>query len=198
MVQAAQKPCVFLDRDGCVSVEAGYINHPSRIRLERGAAQAIRMLNQAGVLAVLATNQSGVARGYFTEETLAKTHAALCRKLQRHGARLDALYYCPYHPNGAVPQYAIDSNLRKPNAGMVKRACQDLPIDLAHSYMIGDKITDVYFGHRIGLKSILVLTGYGLGEYEFQRDTWTEQPDHIAHNLLEAVKWTLNDMKARR
>jgi D-glycero-D-manno-heptose 1,7-bisphosphate phosphatase len=190
MASPQRKPAVFLDRDGTINEEAGYLNHPSRLKLVRGAAAAIQRLNEKGLLAVAVTNQSGVGRGYFTEGVLAATHERMRVLLARLGARLDAVYYCPHHPDDKCA-------CRKPKPGMIRRAARDLPVDLEHSYMVGDRIKDCQFGAAMGLRTVLVLTGYGRGEHEYQRDRWTMEPDHVARNLPEAVEWILDDLRLR-
>jgi D-glycero-D-manno-heptose 1,7-bisphosphate phosphatase len=188
------RPAVFIDRDGTMTVEGGYINHPSRLRLISGTAEAIRLLNQNDVFAVVVTNQAGVARGYFTEDLVHVVHEKLHAMLARKGAALDAIFYCPHHPHEGPPEYRIDCNCRKPRTGMIEAACRQLPIDLSRSYMVGDKISDSEFGHKLGLRTVMVMTGYGRGEYEFQRQEWRDSPDHFAKNLHEAVKWILADL----
>jgi D-glycero-D-manno-heptose 1,7-bisphosphate phosphatase len=190
-------PTVFLDRDGTINEEMGYINHPNRFRLLPGVADAIRRLNEAGVLVVVVTNQSGVARGYFHESLVTTIHQKLEELIAQKGAHIDRIYYCPHHPSAGPPEYRKECSCRKPAPGMIEQAVADLPIDLTRSYCVGDRIKDIYFGHTNGLQSLLVLTGYGRGEYEFQRDTWKEQPDFIADNLSEAVDWILKDLERK-
>ena len=195
---AAPRPCVFLDRDGTVTREAGYINHPDRLALEPGAGAAIRRLNRAGVLAVLVTNQAGLARGYFSEAVLLATLERLRQLLAARGARLDAIYYAPYHPSAADPHWRDDpGELRKPGLGMIRKARAALPIDMARAYVVGDRHSDVTFAHKAGLPGIFVKTGYGLGEYTYQRAAWAEQPDCIAEDLRGAVAWILGDLRKR-
>jgi D-glycero-D-manno-heptose 1,7-bisphosphate phosphatase len=194
---AVPRPAVFIDRDGTMTVEGGYINHPSRLRLISGSAEAVRQLNHAGIFAMLVTNQAGVARGYFTEDLLKQVHAKLKRMLAAKDARLDALYYCPHHPREGPPEYRLDCNCRKPRTGMIEQACRDFAVDLSRSYMVGDKISDSEFGHKLGLRTVMVMTGYGRGEHEYQRQDWTDQPDHLARNLREAVKWITADLASR-
>jgi D-glycero-D-manno-heptose 1,7-bisphosphate phosphatase len=188
------RPAVFMDRDGTMTVEGGYINHPSRLQLISGTADAVRLLNEQEVLAIVTTNQAGVARGYFTEDLIHVVHEKMKVMLGEHGARLDGVYYCPHHPREGTPDYRKACDCRKPRPGMIQQACRDLPIDLTRSYMVGDKISDSEFGHGLGVKTVMVLTGYGLGEYEYQRQDWKDQPDHIARNLHEAVQWILEDL----
>lgn len=191
------RPAVFMDRDGTITVEGGYINHPSRLKLITGAAEAVRMLNESGIYAVVTTNQAGVARGYFTEDLIHVVHSRMRELLDRKGARLDAVYYCPHHPREGGPGYRLDCNCRKPRPGMIEQACRELQIDLSRSYMVGDKISDSEFGHALGLRTVMVLTGYGRGEYEYQRHQWKDTPDNIAKDLRAAVKWIMQDLAGR-
>ena len=182
---------MFIDRDGCLTEEVGYVNHVSRIRLLPRTAAAIRRLNEAGVPAVMATNQSGIAKGYFDQEVMDAVHAELRRQLAAGGARLDGLYVCTHHPGEGVPPYRADCECRKPRPGLLRRAAADLDLDLGASVMVGDKISDVAVGHAVGAAGVLVLTGYGRGEWEHQRQRWTDKPDHVAEDLLDAVEWAL-------
>lgn len=196
--QPKLRPCVFLDRDGTVSKEAGYINHADRIELLPGSAWAIRELNRRGILSVVVTNQSGVARGYLTEAVLKKIHARMQEQLVAKGAKLDSVLYAPHHKSAKIEKYRNDpDDLRKPGIGMIKKTCARFPVDLSRSYVVGDKITDVEMAHRAGIKGVFVLSGYGLGEYTYQRKTWKVKPDHIAEDLRAAVKWILEDLRKR-
>jgi D-glycero-D-manno-heptose 1,7-bisphosphate phosphatase len=182
---------IFIDRDGTISEEIGYVNHPSRYRVFPFAAEAVRMINDAGRLAVLVTNQAGVARGYFKEELIHAVHDQLSRELAAGGAHLDAIYYCPHHPSVGEPPYRLDCDCRKPRPGLLTRAAAELDVDLARSWMIGDRYGDTELARNAGARSAFVLTGYGLGEYEYQRDAWRHQPNLVADNLLEAVRGIL-------
>jgi D-glycero-D-manno-heptose 1,7-bisphosphate phosphatase len=179
---------VFIDRDGTISEEVGYINHPSRFRLFPYAAAAIKHLHDNGWLAILVTNQAGVARGYFSEEMIQTVHSVLSTELERNGAKLDAIYYCAHHPSVGEPPYRFDCDCRKPKPGLITRAAQDFNVDVNQSWMAGDRYSDVELARNAGLKSAFVLSGYGLGEWEHQRAGWTESPDLVAQNLLEAVQ----------
>ena len=192
------KPAFFLDRDGTVSVEVGYVNHPSRLELLPRTAQAIARARAAGYLCVLVTNQAGVARGYFPESMIHETHRRLAELLAAADTFLDGIYNSPHHPQAGEPPYRQDCNCRKPRPGMLLSAVGDLDIDLQASIMVGDKISDVEMGQAQGTRGILVRTGYGLGEEEYQRDTWTVTPDHIADDLLDAVTWVLDVDDPRR
>ena len=179
---------VFMDRDGTISEEVGYVNHVSRYRVFPFAAEAVRTLNEAGWLAVLVTNQAGVARGYFREELIGEVHKVLASELECGGARLDAVYYCPHHPTVGEPPYRFDCDCRKPRPGLLLRAARELDLDLSRCWMIGDRFGDTELARNAGARSALVLTGYGRGEMEHQSHAWAQRPDLVAENLLEAVK----------
>lgn len=186
---------VFLDRDGTLNEEGGYLNHVDRIRLIQGATEAVTLLSRHGLKTVVVTNQSGVARGYFPESLLPQLHERLQALLREGGAELDAIYYCPHHPDVGEPPYRQDCDCRKPRLGMIRRAEKELSVDARSSYMIGDKLSDVEFGKRAGCKSILVLTGYGRGELEHNRDKLDGEPDYIAKDILDAARWIINDFE---
>jgi D-glycero-D-manno-heptose 1,7-bisphosphate phosphatase len=183
-----KRPAVFIDRDGTISEEVGYVNHPSRFRVFPFAAEAIRILNDAGWLAIVITNQAGVARGYFAEDVIHKIHDQLTRELEHESARLDAIYYCAHHPSVGDPPYRLDCDCRKPKPGLIQQAAKDFEIDLAASWMAGDRYSDVELARNAGLRCAFVLSGYGRGEWEYQSDRWGHRPDLVCENLLEAVK----------
>lgn len=187
----ASRPAVFIDRDGTLTEEVGYVNHPQRLRLLPRSAEAIRRLNAAGVAAVVVTNQAGVARGYFSEEVLHAVNDALVAQLKDAGAYLDGLYVCPHHPTEGVPPFRADCDCRKPKPGLLRRAAGELALDLGASTIVGDKASDLAVGPAVGARGVLVLTGYGLGEWDYRRDTFAVPPDHIAEDLLDAVDWVL-------
>ena len=183
-----KRRAVFMDRDGTISEEVGYINHPSRYRVFPYAAEAVRLLNEAGWLAILVTNQAGVARGYFTEDLIEAVHDVLKLELEHDGARLDAIYYCAHHPTVGELPYRFDCDCRKPKPGLIIRAAADFDIDLAQSWMIGDRHSDIELARNAGVHAAFVLSGYGRGEWEYQRAAWKHEPDLIAEDLLEAAK----------
>lgn len=190
-----KRAAVFLDRDGTVSCEKGYINHENRIALYPKSAQAIRRLNDAGVPAILITNQAGVARGYFPIEMVEKVHERLVELLlDEGGARLDGIFFCPHHKDGIVPPYNVSCDCRKPGTGLIEMAVAAHNIDPKTSFMVGDKISDVKLGNAIGAGSILVKTGYGRGELKYQSKDWEVQPDYVAEDLADAVDWILKTM----
>ncbi len=183
-----KRRAVFIDRDGTISEEVGYINHPSRFRVFPFSAAAIKLLNENGWLAIVITNQAGVARGYFSEAMIQTVHERLQRDLQSDGARLDAIYYCAHHPSVGLPPYRLDCDCRKPKPGLVSRAVEKFDIDPSSSWMVGDRYSDIELARNAGIHSAFVMTGYGRGEWEHQQANWEHQPDLIAENLLEAVE----------
>lgn len=186
---------VFIDRDGTLNEEVGYLNHPQRLCLIPGSAEAVRKLNASGLRAVVATNQSGVAKGYLSESLLQDLHEELIRQLKAEGAFIDGIYVCTHHPTEGGPPFRRECDCRKPKPGLLLRAAADLHLDLSRSFVVGDKISDVEVAHRVGARGVLVLTGYGLGERDFRRRLWPATPDHIAENLLDAVGWILEQCR---
>ena len=187
------KPAVFIDRDGTVSHEVGYVNHVSRFRLYPWTVDAVRHVNRAGWLAVLVTNQAGVARGYFPESMIHEVHDTLRAALDAGGARLDAIYFCPHHPSVGEPPYRQDCECRKPRPGMLRRAEAELGADLKRSWMVGDRHADLQVAWNVGARGALVRSGYGRGEVEYRAPRWTRQPDLVAEHLLEAVERILTE-----
>ncbi|MBZ0272331.1 HAD family hydrolase [bacterium] len=181
------RPAVFLDRDGCLSEEVGYVNHVSRIRAIPGVAGAIARLNRAGVPAVMVTNQAGAARGYFPLDLIEQVNAALVAQLAGQGARIDGVYYCPHLRGAVLPELDVDCGCRKPRTGLIERAAADLNLDPKRSFMVGDKYSDVELGFAMGGEGLLVLTGYGRGEVEWFSSGWKRPPDLVAENLDEVV-----------
>lgn len=179
---------VFIDRDGTISEEVGYINHPSRFRVFPYAATAIKLLNKSGWLAIVTTNQAGVARGYFSEELIQTVHERLKQDLESNGARLDAIYYCAHHPSVGEPPYRRECDCRKPKPGLIRRAAEEFNIDLESSWMVGDRYSDIKLARNAGVRSAFVMSGYGRGEWEHQRSGWKQQPDLVVETLLEAVE----------
>lgn len=185
---------VFLDRDGVLNVEKGYLHQVEDLELIPGVAQAVRQLNDAGLFCCLVSNQAGPARGFYPVEHVEALHERLVMLLETEaGAHLDVLHYCPYlsPPEGAVnPKFAIWGTWRKPNTGMLVAAAWDYDLDIRRSFMVGDKATDVDLAHNAGAKGILVKTGYGQdilsGTYQHQA-----QPDYIAQDLSDGVAWIL-------
>jgi D-glycero-D-manno-heptose 1,7-bisphosphate phosphatase len=188
------RPAVFLDRDGTINEEVGYLNHIDRLRIFPCALAAIRKLNEANIPAVLATNQAGVARGYFPESLVLDIYTKLQEELASVEARLDAMYYCPHHPEGKLEAYRRKCECRKPTPGMLHRAARELDIDLASSFLISDRYQDLSMAYKVGARGVLVMTGYGKGEYLYLRQTWHRQPDYVATDVLEGVRWILEQI----
>jgi D-glycero-D-manno-heptose 1,7-bisphosphate phosphatase len=182
---------VFIDRDGTLTEEVGYVNHPSRLRLLARSAEAVRRLNGAGIAAVVVTNQAGIARGYFSAEVLGAVNAALVSQLKDAGAHLDGVYVCAHHPTEGEPPYRMVCECRKPKPGLLLQAAADLGLDLARSTLVSDKGSDLVAARAVGARSVLVLTGYGLGEWEYRRGSLPVQPDHVADDLLGAAEWAI-------
>lgn len=189
------KQAVFIDRDGTISEEVGYINHASRFRVFPYSGAAIKLLNDAGWLAIVLTNQAGVARGYFSEEMIQTVHEQLEIELNKDGARLDAIYYCAHHPSLGEPPYRFACDCRKPKPGLILRAAEEMDLDLSHSWMIGDRYSDIELARNAGVNSAFVLSGYGRGEWEHQRATWNYEPDLVAETLLEVVQKIISGRK---
>jgi histidinol-phosphate phosphatase family protein len=178
------RTAIFLDRDGTINEEVHYLNHPDQLRLICGAAEAIKLLRAAGFMIVVVTNQSGVARGYFTPATLDDIHRRLRVALAREGAWLDGIYVCPHHPDDGC-------DCRKPGSRLFQMAASEHDIDLNRSVIIGDKYTDVLAGQSLSMRGILVRTGFGASQLESSA-CWTDfQPTYIADDLLDAARWLL-------
>lgn len=182
-----KKRAIFIDRDGTLNEEVGYIRELGEFRLYDHATEAVRLINQSEWLAIIITNQSGIARGLFTEKFLAEVHKQMVTELEHTGARVDAIYYCPHHPD---PPFRLDCDCRKPKPGLLERAAAEFQLTLSDCVVIGDRFRDVETAQAVGARGVLVLTGYGRGELETPS---TVQPDHIAANLLEAVQWVINE-----
>ncbi|MEB3299974.1 MAG: HAD family hydrolase [Candidatus Sericytochromatia bacterium] len=188
---------VFLDRDGTINQEVGYIRSLPDLRLMPGAGRAISRLNAAGIPVILVTNQSGPARGYYPEAHVQALHERLQELLLEEGAILDDLYYCPHLPpeeGGTVSPYAVTCLCRKPGTGMVDDACARWNLDPRASYVVGDKASDVELGKACGARTVLLLSGYGervlAGTYQHP-----VQADHVAADLPAAIDWILSDMR---
>ena len=179
---------VFLDRDGVITQEPPHYTHKlSQLKLISRSADAIRLLNKNGLMIIVASNQSGIAHGYYREEDAILFNQAMKQNLAEEGANIDAIYYCPHHPEAKIERYRVDCNCRKPKSGMLLRAEKELNIDLKHSFMVGDKLSDVEAGKRAGCKTIMVKTGYGAGELKSNQI----ECNYVADDLYEAVKHIL-------
>lgn len=182
------RPAVFLDRDGTIAEEVGYLNHVSRFRMFPSAAVAVRRLNDAGFPVIVVTNQSGVGRGYFPESLVHTVNELMTEQLAKSGAKIEAVYYCPHISSQ-------NCSCRKPKTGMLERAAREHTLDLRSSFVIGDRYGDVELARNAGARSILVRTGYGEGELAWHAAKWPTQPDFIADDLSQAADWILRQAK---
>lgn len=184
----APLPAAFLDRDGTITEEVGYLNHLSRLRIFEFAVGAIRRLNDVGLPVIVVTNQSGVARGLFPESLVDQVHREMTRQLASGGARLDGVYACLHGPQeGCV--------CRKPKTGLLEQAAREHNLDLRRSFVVGDRYADVEMAHNAGARGVLVATGYGRGELEWHGANWPGQPDYLAEDLSGAVDWILKELR---
>jgi len=180
----AGRPAIFLDRDGTIFEEMGYLNHISRVHVFPFVAGAIARLNGVGLAVVVVTNQSGVARGIFPESLVAEVQARITAELAAGGAHIDAFYYCPH-----VKEQGCDC--RKPLPGMLVRAAKEHGFDLRRSVVVGDRYVDVAMAHSVGAAGVMVKTGFGRGDLEYHGAQWPRQPDAVAEDLAEAADWIL-------
>jgi D-glycero-D-manno-heptose 1,7-bisphosphate phosphatase len=188
-LRSGQPRAVFLDRDGTLSEDIGYLRYPREVKLFPWSVDAVRALNQAGFQVVVTTNQSGIARGILTEPMVEDVHRHLSSLLEAGGARVDAYYYCPHHPDGKVAAYAMACECRKPGCAMINQASADLGLDPSRSFGVGDKWIDVGAARAAGSRGVLVRTGYGAGQ---EADPPADlAADAIVDNLVEAVSWIL-------
>ena len=191
------KVAVFVDRDGTINEDIGYVSRPEDLIIYPWAAGAIRVLNESGIKAIVVTNQSGIARGLYTEETLHQIHERLRDELAGEGATLDGIYYCPHHPRIGDHRYRQLCGCRKPNPGMLRQAALEQNVDLTRSFVIGDKSSDMNLATNAGAKGVLVLTGYGR-ETRADTERWPCHPELVAENLLEAVGLILDITRMER
>jgi D-glycero-D-manno-heptose 1,7-bisphosphate phosphatase len=186
-----KRSAVFLDRDGTINVDVGYPNSWDQVTIYPYAFESVRRLKEAGFLIVVVTNQSGIGRGFLTEDDLADIHGRMAEEFAGRGIPIDAFYFCPHHQTSAIPAYAIDCSCRKPEPGMGLRAAADLDIDLGRSYMVGDKAEDIQFGINLGATPILVRTGYG-PTVEPSLAGRGLRPAFVADDLAAATEWILS------
>ncbi|RKZ33732.1 D,D-heptose 1,7-bisphosphate phosphatase [bacterium] len=200
---SAITPAVFMDRDGTIIQDVGFIDNTDRIILIPGAIESIRILNNEGFAVVIVTNQSGVARGYFDEETVIAINQKVDKIFRENGARIDAFYYCPHYPNvdeaqitpkintnNSLEKYWIECECRKPKIGMVEKAVNELSV--IPKLMIGDRESDILLAKNMGVPGILVLTGEGNNQSELVR----AEADFVATDIKHAVQWFLQSMNS--
>jgi len=184
---------VFLDRDGTINEEVGHMDSLDKLRILAPSFEAVRLINQSGMKAVVITNQSGVAKGLFDEELVRQANARIQSLLRERGAHIDRFYYCPHHPTEGQGRYLQVCDCRKPGAGMLIRAAKQMNIDLGRSYMIGDMVKDMEAARRAGAKAVLVRTGHGGKALSDEQTLADVPPDYIARDLLDAVGWIMKD-----
>ena len=183
------RPGVFLDRDGTLSEERGFIDRLELIEIFPWTSDAVRLLNRAGFAVVVVTNQSAIGRGIIDRPFLQSVHDAFDRHFAKAGARIDRYYFCPHHPDAPLPEYRMVCRCRKPGPGMIEQAAEDLGLDLSRSFMVGDRPIDVASGHAAGVRSVLVRSGHSSGGSD--APPGLREPDAILNNLMEAVGWIL-------
>jgi D-glycero-D-manno-heptose 1,7-bisphosphate phosphatase len=181
------RPAIFLDRDGVLIEDSHYLGQPERVRLIPGAAEAVAALNRAGWPVVVVTNQSGVARGLFSYESVGDVHTHLAEQLATYGAAVAGFYFCPHHPDAEVAAFRAACECRKPKAGMLLTAAADLGLDPARSWMVGDRVTDLQAGAAVGARTILVRTGYGSRVDAAGLDRAALNLELVAADLADAV-----------
>lgn len=189
------RPAVFLDRDGTLIEEVGYLTDLRQLTLFPWTADAIRLLNRAGFAAVVVTNQSAIGQGLIDEAFLARAHAEIDEQLARGGARIERYYFCPHHPESRLDAYRQVCRCRKPGPGLVEQACAELNLDIERSWMIGDRWRDVCCGLAAGTRALMVKTGYGAAEAA--HPPAGVRADAILNNLVEAVSWILRSSTSR-
>lgn len=173
---------IFLDRDGTINVEKSYLHKWEDFEFEKNAIEGLKELKNLGYEFIVVTNQSGIGRGYYTEEDLVTLNNQMTKKLKEFGIEILECFYCPHHPEKGIGKYKVDCNCRKPNPGMLLEGIKKYNVDIDNSFMIGDKKGDLEAGKKAGLKSILVLTGYGKKIEEEVKGNYL-----IAKDLLEVV-----------
>lgn len=198
MSKIVKRPAVFLDRDGTINEQMGYINHLSRFVMLPGIAAAIRLLNERDIPVFVVTNQSGLARGYFPPSLLDEVHRKMTDLLAAEGARVDGIYICPHHPEAKEERYRLDCDCRKPKPGLFIRAAREHNIDLGASYVVGDRWSDLKAADVCGATGILVLSGYGRGDRDYIGPAQEIQPAHVAEDLVEAVNWIISSLEMKK
>ncbi len=184
------KRAVFLDRDGTINKDTHYIDSPDRIELLDNVIEGLKLLQENNFLLIIVTNQSGIARGYFSENTLKKINKRLINLLKKYKIKINALYYSPYHPDAIYDKYKKNPHTRKPEPGMLLQAAKDFDIDLSASYMIGDSESDIGAGINAGVKATILINSK-----KYNIDKLKYKPDKIVKNINQAAKWILNEDK---
>jgi D-glycero-D-manno-heptose 1,7-bisphosphate phosphatase len=192
VIARVARPAVFLDRDGTLIEEAGYLDRLERLIFFPYSVDAVRLLNRATLPVVVITNQAGIARGIVKESFVAEAHRHISERLAEGGARVDAYYYCPHHPDAVIETFRQHCDCRKPGTGLFTRAAADLDLDLSRSFVVGDRWHDIEAGQSVGARGVLVRTGYGRTEEARPKSGVT--PAAITDTLIDAVSWILREM----
>jgi len=187
------RPAVFLDRDGTLIEEVNFLLNEEQIKILPETIEALRLLREAGFLLIVVSNQSGVARGFLSEERVEELNRVVFSQMRMLGCVPDAFFSCPSHPLAVDQKYRRNLHCRKPETGMAEQAALKFEIDFTHSYAVGDKLADVGLGQNLGGKGALVLTGHGQQEYDSLSDESEYQPDFIADHVLSAARWIISD-----
>lgn len=188
------RPAVFLDRDGTMVRDVGYLSRLEDLHWFPYTVDAVRLLNRAGFLVFVTTNQGGVGLGFYPEAFVQRAHEEMAAYLAAGGARVDGWYYCPHHPRATIEALRVTCDCRKPEPGMVRQAQQQFPIDLARSFVVGDKAGDLGLARSVGARGVLVRTGYG--EVELARMGDSAQAARVSTDLMEATSWILEQAAA--
>lgn len=173
---------VFIDRDGTINIDGPYLDNPDRFEMYQGVGEGVKKLKDDGFKIIVITNQSGIARGYFTEEVLSKIHERMEIEFDVFNVKLDGIYYCPHHTDDKC-------NCRKPKTGLFENAIEEHDIDVSQSYMIGDKILDVCAGKKIGVKTVLIPEAHVRDEILSTKNEWECHPDYVADDFMDAAEW---------
>ena len=187
-----KRPAVFLDRDGVLNEETGYVHRIDELAWIPGSLDAVRRLHEAGFALIVVTNQAGVARGLYSEADVQALHRWMATEIERAGGHIDAFYYAPTHPEGTVPRYATEHPDRKPGTGMFERAIREHGIDPSRSFMVGDKTSDLIPARQLGMTTVLVRTGHGEDHLEPKvGDSQLAPADAVVDDLAAAADWIL-------
>jgi D-glycero-D-manno-heptose 1,7-bisphosphate phosphatase len=180
-------PAVFFDRDGTLNEDVGYLDRLERLRIYPYATEALRVVSRAGYRIVIVTSQAGIALGFMDEPAVQRIHAHIVERMAEAGVPVDGVYYCPHHPNAKVEQYRVTCDCAKPKPGLLLQAARELDLDLARSFVVGDRWRDLLMGQTVGVRGLLVRTGYG--ETEAGVTPAGGRAEAIVANAMEAASW---------
>ena len=175
---------VFIDRDGTINIDGPYLDDPDKFEMYSGVGEGVKKLKDDGFKVIVMTNQSGIARGYFTEDVLLNIHERMKMEFNKFDVKLDGIYYCPHHPDDGC-------DCRKPKTGLFEKAIEEYNIDVNQSYMIGDKILDIVAGQKIGVKTVLIPEAHARDDFISTKNEWECHPDYVGDDFVDAVEWIL-------